>query len=286
VPAFPPPSRTALTLVSGADRRYARELDQFLRSVRRVGAHRTCRVVAYDLGLGAPARARLAADHAWAVWHTADTTGWPPHAAPARGLCGWKPLVIRHAAREFGGRLLWLDAATVLHRQPTRALEALARDGVYTLRGQSSIYEHCHGDVLRRLELDPDLWDEPERVAGVFGLDAEEPAVRALVERWAELALDATLLDPPGPPTHGRLKHKWEQALLTVLLLQARARGELALGDEAVDISTARPVRWLSTRNKVWSWVPRDLDPLVRAYHATWKAADRVLIRARALLRG
>jgi hypothetical protein len=38
-------------------------------------------------------------------------------------------------------------------------------------------------------------------------------------------------------------------------------------------------VRWVSTRNKVATWIPLAADPLVRAFHATYKQLDRVLLR-------
>ena len=40
-------------------------------------------------------------------------------------------------------------------------------------------------------------------------------------------------------------------------------------------------MRWVSTRNNVWPWVPLALDPVARAYRTTVKWADRTLLRAR-----
>jgi hypothetical protein len=102
--------------------------------------------------------------------------------------------------------------------------------------------------------------------------------VRALVDEWRDLALDPDLIAPPGLD---RRTHRFDQALITALLYRAEREQGLAVGDEEIDISSWRPVRWISTRNKVAAWIPLGLDPLVRLYYAVVKRVDRLAIRMR-----
>ena len=71
------------------------------------------------------------------------------------------------------------------------------------------------------------------------------------------------------------------QAVITALLCRAEREHDLAIGDEEIDISSWKPVRWISTRNKVAAWMPLSLDPLVRTYYAVAKRVDRAAIRLR-----
>jgi len=115
------------------------------------------------------------------------------------------------------------------------------------------------------------------RIGGVVGFDGDNAIVRSLVASWRDAALNPGILDPPG--AH-RGNHRWDQALLTNLLYAFEREHGLVLQDDEVDISSIHPVRWVSTRNVVPTWIPLAAYPLVRAFYATWKSADRAWLRA------
>jgi hypothetical protein len=263
------------TIVTAADRAYARSLGQMLLSVERHG-HRDV-VVVFDLGLSERDRRRLARRFPSVRLVRFDFGAHPAHVARLE-LCAWKPVAIDETIRRQGGSILWLDAATIIHAALEEVFAAIARDGVLTLVGQSPVVRWCHARTL-------DLMNVPEedrrkrcRIGGVVGFDGDNAVVRRLVATWREAALNAEILDPPGAR---RDNHRWDQALLTNVLYAFERQHGLVLRDDEADISSMRPVRWVSTRNKVATWIPLAADPLVRVFYATSKQLDRVLLRVR-----
>jgi hypothetical protein len=105
------------------------------------------------------------------------------------------------------------------------------------------------------------------------------PAVAELVERWLEQARDPALIRPRTPKF---VKHKDDQALLTILLNDMAQAGQIELGDDEIDISSIRPVRWMSSRQRVPPWLPLWADPLARAAYRVYKMLDRWWLRLQA----
>ena len=180
----------ALTLVTAANQAYWRCLYQFLLSVERVGGAGLERVVAFDLGIEPAERQRMQVRFPQVQWRSHDLSAYPAHVRPEARTCAWKPVVMVAAMSEFGGRLLWLDSATLLRRAPTRVIDELERVGIYAMIGASPLFTHCHDETLRRLGCDPDFFDRPERPAGVCAFDTDRPTVRDLLLRWQEHSLD------------------------------------------------------------------------------------------------
>jgi hypothetical protein len=246
-----------------------------LRSADRHARHHT--VVVFDLGLSPRDRCTLSRRFPLARVQRFAFREYPPRVARLE-TCAWKPVAIDETIRRQGGSILWLDAATIIHAPLEEAFAAIARDGVLTLAGQSPVVRWCHARTL-------DLMNVPEedrrkrcRIGGVVGFDGDNAVVRSLVATWREASMNAEILDPPGAR---RDHHRWDQALLTNLLYAAEREHGLVLQDDEVDISSIHPVRWVSTRNVVPTWIPLAADPLVRAFYATYKQLDRVLLRVR-----
>ncbi|MBK8072530.1 MAG: DUF1647 domain-containing protein [Ramlibacter sp.] len=270
----------ALTFVSAASANYGRCLFQLLRSAERTGVHQGHPWVVYDLGLDDAQRAHLATRFAWVQVRQFDFTAYPPHVAQLAHSYAWKPALIHELVNEGVGPLLWLDAATLLHQVPAEVLAELADSGVYVLRGQTAVGLHCDPLTLARLAPPPSIVDAPEYAAGVIGLDAQRPGVRALVQQWFDWCMDPALICP----RHPRLpRHKPEQSLLTLALRQAEHRGERAPQTREIDISSWRPVRWMSSRHKIPSSLPIWQEPLLRAWTRVYKWLDRMWLRADAL---
>ncbi|WP_349359929.1 hypothetical protein [Stappia sp.] len=262
-----------VTLVTAADAAFARTLAQFLLSVRRRALHRGTRVVVYDLGMRARQRADLERRFPFATVRDFSLDDYPPHVAVEAGTFAWKPLVIRDAAERNGGLLFWFDSATLFRGDLSEPLTVLETHGVYTLRGQASLAERCIVPVREHLGIDPDFLHRQIRVGGVIGFDLSRAPARDLLSRWADLALDPQAFRPACRA------HNADQTVLTALLFEMEAAGELVLNDGDIDISSPAPVRWMTSRNKVRADRPLWQDPFVRLSYWAYKTADRLNLR-------
>lgn len=267
----------ALTIVTAADQKYWRSLYQFLRSAARKGLPRQHQFVVYDLGLDAKTLATLQRRFTWAEFRRFSFERHPPHVALERKTYAWKPLVIAEAMEAFGGRVLWLDSATIFKTKDLdEVLAGLARDGVYVLKGDAALAKRCDPLTLAALEVPLEFLDKRERPAGVIGLDTARPAVRALINEWCAHALIEAHIYPRIPQLPW---HNPEQALLSILLFKHEAAGEIGLSDGEIDICSHHPVRWMSSRNKVPVWMPTWADLLPRLYYFFYKTGDRIWLR-------
>ena len=267
-----------LVIVTAADERFRRCLYQFLRDIERRQIHRGQRILAYDLGLAPATLAWLRRRFSWCEFRRFPFEAHPPHVAVKESFA-WKPLILAELMCEEPGLLLWLDSASLFHtRDLAPVWERLAADGVYTLRGQSSIAERCDPQVLDALAVPAQTRRQRERVAGAAGFDARMPDVRALLAEWARLA---GIADYIMPRRTAMFQHKSDQSLLNILLHRFAGRGAIRLGEEDIDISAARPVAWMSSRNIVGPDVPRWADPFVRLYYRVYKLADQASWRWR-----
>jgi hypothetical protein len=264
-------------VLTAADHRYARSLVQLLLSAERRGAVDAHEWIAWDLGLEEREREQIARRFSWCRIDVFDFERHPPH---VRRLvnCAWKPIVIARALTD-DRLVLWLDSATIIRTSLDPLFARAEQFGLFTLVGQSPLVTWCHPQTLARMEVPAEDRGKPCRFGGALGFDAARPGIRGLVDGWRRLALDPDCIDPPGA---SRANHRFDQAVLTNLVYRWERERGLTLGpDEPVDISATRPVPWISTRNKVPSWVPLAFDPLARGYFAVYKAADRCLLRAR-----
>lgn len=269
-------------IVTGANHPYARTLVQFLRSAERLGEHRRLEWIIFDLGLSAGDRTFIARRFPWAQLRSVDFSNYPPHVDVARRSYAWKPILLEEAARGRGGPVFWFDSATLLKRPLAEPLSAVARDGLWSLKGQTPLMGRADARVIEAfiedLNMPPEILHLPERVTGAIGFDTRHAVANGILEDWARLARDPRYILPDDPDP----RHRWEQTLFTTLLLAAAWRGEIRLGDEEVDISSIRPVTYLTTRNKLWTGWPLWTDFPARAWYSTWKACDRAVMRAEA----
>lgn len=248
---------------------------QMLASAERASLHRSCAVVVSDLGLTPADRERLARRFPWCRVETFDFSSYPPHVRDL-GTFAWKPCVVSAMVERSGGPVLWFDSATIFHGDIDSILDGVERDGVYTLAGQSPLERIADPRTLALLAPASDDRHAPYRAGGVIGLDSSRALVQELVRRWRDLALDPSCIAPDGADPRA---HKFDQAILTALVLRTWREHGLEIGSDEVDISSTDPVRWLSTRNKVAAWMPWRADPLVRAFFTCRHSGDRLLLR-------
>jgi hypothetical protein len=265
------------TIVTAADRRFFRTLCQMMLSVERWSLQRSCGVVVFDLGLTAAARHQLTRRFSWVDVRPFDFTPYPPHVRDLATFA-WKPIVVSRVVEERSGLVLWLDSGSLFHAPLDAVFDRIARDGILSLAGQTALGDCCDRRTLARLAPAASDLAKPYRAGGVLGFDAGRDDVRGVVREWRDLARDEATIAPPGLD---RRTHRFDQALITALLYRAQRSGRFVVGDDEIDISSSKPVGWISTRNKVAEWIPLALDPVVRAYYAVAKRIDRLAIKVR-----
>jgi len=259
----------ALTVVTGADQSFARCLYQFLLSAERRHLPRRHRFIAYDLGLEPATRLDLERRFTWCAFRPFDFTQYPAHVAVARRTYAWKPMIVAEVAEQSDGLVLWLDSATLFRGDLDEVIATLRHHGTYSLKGQSTLSERCDPRVLQALSVPAGDLRLPERVGGVLGVDPGHPGAHRLVTIWRAHALIERHILPRTPG------HNADQSLLGILLYRLQRAGALVLNDDEIDISSRAPVRWMTSRNRVPTWLPRWADPFARAYFAIYKTLDR-----------
>lgn len=275
-----------MLILTGANAKYYRSLGQLLLSVRRHHDSAQCRI--YDLGLDPGQASDLRKRFPKIAVREFDFDDHPPHVHIDAGTYAWKPLIIARELESCGDPILWLDSATVI-RSPLDAIEAeIHKAGQYVpISGdmQATVQRWTHPATLARLgiPLGP-VRSMHQRASGVCGFDGRNPVVRRLVHRWKELALKEEIIAPPGS---NRSNHRQDQALLTLLLLEAAQRGGLQLTTDEIDVGSSCPIPWLSARNKVSNSVPLCFDSLVRLLYTfhRWNRKRGQRVRQRGLAR-
>ncbi len=268
---------TNATVVSAADHRYARSLWQLLKSAERYGTSSEQAFVVIDLGLTDADRVGLQSRFPWCAIRTFPFDRYPAHVRQLSS-CAWKPIVLNELMASGSGPILWLDAATIIRGSLAPVFERTVQYGSMTLLGQSPLARWCHPRTLALMHVPDEDRQKRCRAAGVVGLDPSRPEARDLVAQWRDAALTPECIAPPGA---NRSNHRYDQALLTILLYRFERECGLVLTDDEIDVSSCDPVPWVSTRNIVAPWAPTWLDSPIRAWFAVYKAIDRTVLRAR-----
>ena len=102
--------------------------------------------------------------------------------------------------------------------------------------------------------------------------------VRRLVGRWRYLALKPDVIAPQGS---NRSNHRQDQAILTLLLIEAAQCNDIQLTQDEIDVGSSCPIPWLSAQNKVANSIPIVFDPFVRLLYRCHKWKRRREHRAR-----
>jgi hypothetical protein len=267
-----------VTIVTAASAGYYRALVQFLNSVRQHLPNTP--VIVYDLGLTADQQARFS--------RRFTSTGFPlrPFAFDKHpdfvrrhpGYGAWKAPIIADVLEETRGRVLWLDSATIVRGSLKPIDDSLDRTGFYSpIGGSTDLARWTHPSTLAYLEAD-DLRHVRNRASGVCAFDYANPAAREVVDEWRRLSLIEECIAPAGAT---RQNHRFDQSLFTILMNRSGAQ---LTGDE-IDISSTHPIPFLSTRNKVASWVPEWLDFAVQRGYLLWRMLDVLELRVEARFR-
>lgn len=221
-----------LTLVTGASSNHHRCLGHLLESLD-YHEPRTD-VVVYDLGLEPHESSALRSAGRQVVRFAFER--YPAFfgtEARRRKPCCWKPVLIREVIEAAATPVLWLDAGNIVHERLDRVRAVLATTGFYSPVSVGDIARFTHPDVLRLLDARPEILADLNRNGAIIGF-GRNPLGLELSKHWRDCALREEIMWPAG-----WTKDRWrsDQAILSVLVAQARRRHGLALVDEALGIT-------------------------------------------------
>ena len=265
-------SSRPLTIMSAADSAYFRCLLQLFKSLNRHVAPGMARYVAYDLGLTPLERHRLSVMFPSVELRRFDSSAYPDFVGVrerAVNTNAWKPQVIQDVAADADGILLWLDSATVVCASLDPVITWTDQVGLYApFGGTATIGELTHPTALEVLSADAKVRALRQRASGVLGFDTAAPTIRRLLDAWARACLDVRVSAPPGA-THDN--HRFDQSALNVVLAR---EADLVMTDDELDINSDHPTPIFRTRNKVSSWMPLWLDPVIACWFWLYRTID------------
>lgn len=258
-------------IVTAADEAFGRTLLQYLRSAERRKLNLLHRFAVYDLGLSCKRRRTLERRFPWCRFKTFDFGRYPQHVNLARRNYAWKPIVIAEEFFAHDGVTLWFDCATLFKTDLAEIIKTVQDSGIWYLRGNSCLAERADARTLDALDVAKEALLLRDVCAGAIGFSASNMVAREIVRQWRDSALLEQVIDPqPGRQEH----HRFDQSILSVLVLSEAIKGRLATQTAEVDISSHQPIRAISTRNKVDNRVPEAADFLVRLYYWSYKLID------------
>lgn len=156
---------------------------------------------------------------------------------------GYRPIVVDNGSRDGSGQIAAELGATVVS-EPRRGFGAACYAGLVAAEAKIVCFMDCDGS------LDP----------------AELPALVALLEGGADLAIGCRRASPGAWPLHARLANR-------ALAWQLRRRTGLALEDLGpMRAARRRPLLELGIRDRRSGW---PLEMVIRADAANWTIAER-----------
>ena len=211
-------SNDLLTIVTGASSNHFGCLCNLLTSLDR---HEDARVLVHDLGLTEPEAQRLRDDGRKLTRFPFDR--YPPHFGQSATFAlpfVWKPVFIHDVLMAAGHPVLWLDAGNLVHERLDREREQLRTVGFYSPGSPGTIADWTHPVTLQGLGGGPEILGDRNRTGSTVGFGTNDLA-RELVVAWRDAALNKEISCPEG---WSRKIHRSDQALLSVLVAQARRR--------------------------------------------------------------
>lgn len=115
------------------------------------------------------------------------------------GRCGFRPVSVQAAAKQYGGIVLWLDAKMILQCGIGGLIRQIKTGGVHCpLNINGTVAETVFPSAQTALGVTPDIAKLTMRRMGVCGFDTTNPAVMPFIEQWVAAALNPAITAPEG----------------------------------------------------------------------------------------
>ena len=209
----------ARATATGASSNHFRTLIAFLKNYKALSEN--IPLFTYDLGLSAAEVAFVRAKFPWTTIRTFNFSQYPPFfkIKKTAGGYAWKPMIIKEMLDTTTSVVLWLDSGARLTKANTleNTFSQISRDGHVTAVSVGTTQDWVHPATLAFLHV-PTL-KVTMCNAGIAGFDMR--AYEKVIRPWAKCALERLCIAPPGATLSN---HRYDQAVLTVLLYQADRR--------------------------------------------------------------
>jgi len=263
-------------IITAASSPYFQSLRQLIYSYYATNEYKQSRLVCYDMGLSQPelnSLSRLMQKIDVAV--EIRKFDYDAHSDIVRlehKTYSWKPVIINELLNEKKCNLLWMDSANIILKSLNKIWKEIAVMGQYLpISGSGTLERWTHPTTLERLEV-PDNWRvQRNRCGGLCGFSYEYEPAKKLVADWANFALDWNCIKPDGAD---RSNHRDDQSLLSILSYSLEEKGKIILTEDEVDISSAKPVDFVSVRNVIHSHLPLWLMPMSIMYFKLVRLLD------------
>mmetsp|Transcript_20068 Transcript_20068/g.47864 ORF Transcript_20068/g.47864 Transcript_20068/m.47864 type:complete len:710 (-) Transcript_20068:17-2146(-) len=221
----------SMIVVTAASQNHLSALNNFLMSFNRTAwlqGQPVCLLV-YSLGLSLHTMLRLQGIHPWVFgFRQFEFARYPKHVQmdqDGHGAYAWKPIIIKEVADEFSASsVLWLDSGNQLAPHSLdRVHRRLQCDGIFVVGIQGATW-HSIRKFVRQGTLDFLIADKTRQkalmerqllLASKVGFRASNITALNLLSSWAACALIKSCI---APPTVRGTRHRWDQAVLSVLL--------------------------------------------------------------------
>ncbi len=268
------------TIVTSADAYYFRTMCQFIYTFHSQKEYKNSKLICYDMGFDEEQLAyfeKLKTKVPNLSIRKFDFEAYPDFVGLEYKTYSFKPIIVKEVFDESNGNVLWLDSATILFKPLTYVWDEITKYSIYApIGGSGTLKEWTVQETMDYMNAPKEDYSKRNICGCMCGFGHQSTTVRLLVSEWERYSLIHECIKPQGA---GRANHRDDQSLLTILLYKAQREENLYLTKDEVNISSSRPIDYLSVRNKLNPNFPYLLNPISVLYYTVYKTLDVLINR-------
>lgn len=237
-------------ILTGASSNYFKNLRLLIYTFLKHKEYNNSRLIVYNLGLAKREISVLEdsfnSEHWFELRHF-EYEKYPKFVKPEFSTYSWKPIIIHEVLNETKGNVLWQDSANMILGELSKLWEEISSNGSYNPMSSGTLKRWTVQKTLDYMDVPREDYQRINRGGNLCGFSYHNNEIVELVSQWKELALIRECIRPKGA---NRQNHRDDQSVLTILLLNLERSGKLHLTKDEVDISSGRPIHYISVRNK------------------------------------
>lgn len=208
------------TVITGASENHFCPMKSFLYNMKETLNGLNARIIVYDLGFSNSQRKTLKQLQKLGYLTELRTFQWSHYPSfwnitLSRGEYAWKPAMMAEVARDYPGKLVWLDSGTLVERKYFTKLTSLLKryGGFISPRSSATMKVWTHPGVYEYYGDDHEKYDNVVNCNGA-SISFDTRKTKHLIDEWYKCALVKDCIAPPGS---SRINHRQDQAILTYL---------------------------------------------------------------------
>ncbi|RIA93848.1 hypothetical protein C1645_818816 [Glomus cerebriforme] len=210
------------TIITGASMNHFCPTKSFLYNMKETLKGLNARLILYDLGFSRSQRLTLKKLQSRGYFNELRTFQWSHYPSfwnitISRGEYAWKPGMVAEVARDYPGKLVWLDSGTLVEKDYFENLDYLLKKykGFISPRSSATMKVWTHPGVYDYYGDNHKKYDNVINCNGAsVTLDTTNIKVKNIIDDWFKCALVKDCIAPPGS---SRINHRQDQAILTYL---------------------------------------------------------------------